>query len=100
MENTDVTSHNSEEGVECADCGESPEDVLILTCEHNLCLPCAASNLNRSRKRGENKEMTFQSVVCDICNICTILDPQSATELITLHLDLQQNTQFNITDER
>ena len=31
--------------VSCAKCGAKPEDVLILTCDHNLCLDCAAKNL-------------------------------------------------------
>jgi len=32
-------------GVACAKCSQMPEDVLILTCDHNLCLMCAAKNL-------------------------------------------------------
>ena len=34
-----------EEDVCCAKCEERPEDVLILTCDHNLCLNCASKNL-------------------------------------------------------
>ena len=30
----------------CAKCEDNPDDVLILTCEHNLCLTCAAKNLH------------------------------------------------------
>ena len=48
-----------EDGVMCAACGATPEDVLILTCEHNLCLPCAASNLHTAQKRQKNKDMSF-----------------------------------------
>lgn len=34
------------EVVLCAKCEENPDDILILTCEHNLCLNCAAKNLH------------------------------------------------------
>jgi hypothetical protein len=33
------------EVVLCAKCEDNPDDILILTCEHNLCLICAAKNL-------------------------------------------------------
>lgn len=36
---------DEEDDVSCAKCGKKPEDVLILTCDHNLCLECAALNL-------------------------------------------------------
>ena len=34
-----------DEDVCCAKCQARPEDVLILTCDHNLCLECASNNL-------------------------------------------------------
>ena len=37
--------------VSCAKCGSKPEDVLILTCDHNLCLPCAAKNLSQQQNQ-------------------------------------------------
>jgi len=92
MGQTDINSSNSlQEPVvtACAACETIPEDVLILTCEHNLCLPCAAANLHQSQQRAENS--TFQSVICDECGVATVLDPASATELISLHMDLQQH---------
>ena len=49
-----------DEGVVCAECGGTPEDVLILTCEHNLCLPCAAKNLHNSQQRQTNSKTSFQ----------------------------------------
>ena len=42
----DAFSNDEEEDdVCCAKCNQRPEDVLILTCDHNLCLECAANNL-------------------------------------------------------
>lgn len=45
---------HDEEDVSCAKCDAKPEDVLILTCDHNLCLPCAAQNLHNQQKQHRN----------------------------------------------
>ena len=42
----------SAQSVNCAKCGQLPEDILILTCDHNLCLICAARNLQKEHKKG------------------------------------------------
>ena len=80
-----------EEAVACARCGQLPNDVLILTCDHNLCLRCASHNLRAQNeksaqgKAGENSgPNSFQTVICEICHIATVLDPGSATELLTM----------------
>lgn len=65
----------------CSRCGTLPDDILVLTCDHNLCLPCSAANLHREELKGQH---TFQTVVCDICHIATVLDPSSANELLTM----------------
>ncbi len=65
----------------CAKCNDNPEDILILTCEHNLCLNCAANNLHEQEQKQRN---SFSTVVCDICRSATVLDPESATELIEI----------------
>lgn len=76
------TQQEAEENVICCSkCGNTPEDVLILTCDHNLCLSCAAANLRREQEKSKH---SFQTVVCDICGSATVLDPSSATELLTL----------------
>ena len=74
-----------DEVVSCAKCGELPNDVLILTCDHNLCLNCASRNLkNENIKDTKSKQNSFQTVICEICRIATVLDPASATELLTM----------------
>lgn len=45
------------EAISCAKCGAAPEDVLILTCDHNLCISCAAANLRREQQKSRH---TFQ----------------------------------------
>ena len=64
-----------EEAVSCAKCGEMPNDVLILTCDHNLCLRCASLNLQRENSKNQhsgnnnqkNNGNSFQTVICEIC---------------------------------
>eukprot|EP00347_Sterkiella_histriomuscorum_P002534 403367782 len=66
----------------CAKCHNSPDDLLILTCDHNLCLMCASKNLQRESKKAAH---SFQTVVCEMCEIATVLDPASATELLSMY---------------
>jgi hypothetical protein len=39
----------------CAKCGILTEETLILTCDHDLCLQCAAKNLIREERKGIHK---------------------------------------------
>ena len=39
----------------CSMCGNAPSGMLLLLCEHNLCLPCAASNLRRETQKGTHQ---------------------------------------------
>lgn len=42
----------------CAKCGSLPDDILTLTCNHDLCLPCSAKNLQREiMKYGETTKV-------------------------------------------
>jgi NMD protein affecting ribosome stability and mRNA decay len=42
---SDYERKDLEEKIFCAKCGSLVEETLLLTCEHNLCLSCAAKNL-------------------------------------------------------
>ena len=91
--NNRMSEPREEEAVACAKCGQLPNDVLILTCDHNLCLKCASANLkaqneksNNGAKNGETVgQNSFQTVICELCHIATVLDPGSATELLTMN---------------
>lgn len=89
--NPRASDAKDEEAVACARCGELPNDVLILTCDHNLCLRCASDNLraqNEKAAQGDTDgtgQNSFQTVICDLCHIATVLDPGSATELLTMN---------------
>lgn len=89
--NNRASEPREEEAVACARCGQLPNDVLILTCDHNLCLRCASDNLRaQNEKSAQGKagdgggQNSFQTVICDLCHIATVLDPGSATELLTM----------------
>ena len=43
---SDCVEMEEAEEVSCYKCHNRPEDVLILTCDHNLCLECASNNLH------------------------------------------------------
>ena len=79
--NNDIVDDGEEDDVSCAKCMKKPEDVLILTCDHNLCLECAALNLQEQTSQNQN---TFKTVICEFCQSATVLDPESATELLEI----------------
>ena len=83
----DSNQEEDEDDVCCAKCQARPEDVLILTCDHNLCLECAAQNLFEQQTMHQN---TFQTVICEYCQSATVLDPESATELLELQQSINQ----------
>jgi len=46
----------------CAKCGCLPEDILMLTCNHDLCLSCASKNLQREMsKYGDRTKVILNS---------------------------------------
>ncbi|CAG9313050.1 unnamed protein product [Blepharisma stoltei] len=79
----------------CAKCGRQPSDMLILTCDHNLCLLCSARNILKDYSK-ENEP--FYKVACDICRSSTILDPSSANELLKLNLEEPKDSELDEGD--
>jgi hypothetical protein len=45
----------SSEEIFCAKCSNLVEEALLLACQHNLCLFCAAENLSRDERKGMNR---------------------------------------------
>mmetsp|Transcript_41720 Transcript_41720/g.90879 ORF Transcript_41720/g.90879 Transcript_41720/m.90879 type:complete len:384 (+) Transcript_41720:36-1187(+) len=64
----------------CADCGRELEDALILSCDHNLCLGCAADSLRRSELRNIKC-----AIECRLCKEITQVEPSSAAQLLDAH---------------
>lgn len=56
--------------MQCSDCKVELDDALILMCDHNLCLDCAA-------RRG----IPTGSIKCRICSASTTLEPASVQQL-------------------
>ena len=72
----------------CSNCGIRCDQTLMLICDHNLCMNCAAENLVRHENPGINKT---QFVICDICQTKTEIDTNTSKEILTSGLkDLRQ----------
>lgn len=69
----------------CAKCGRQPSDMLILICNHNLCLICAGKSMSSEiYKNIEIHVIPKQKITCEICSSNTELDPNSVIELLKL----------------
>lgn len=60
----------------CSVCEAEPEDILILSCRHNLCLDCATEVYNLNTKDDQ--------IVCEICLAQTKLDEDTIVCLRSL----------------
>ena len=67
----------------CSKCGMKTEDSVILSCNHNLCAPCAAENLIRNELPGINE---IQFVICELCHKRTGIDTKTSKEILSLGL--------------
>ena len=92
---------SNEEDISCSNCGIKCEQTLLLSCDHNLCMNCAASNLVKNELPGMNKT---QYIICDICKQKTEIDTNTSKEVLSLGLsglnknkiDLEENLNYNI----
>ena len=69
------------EEIYCSKCHNKTEETLLLSCEHNLCIPCAAENLSRQESKGINKT---QLVICDLCGSETEIDNETSKEILSM----------------
>ena len=72
---------NEEEDIPCSRCGKKSEQSLVLSCDHNLCINCAAENLLRNEVQGTN---TMPFVICDICQTKTNIDIDTSKEILSM----------------
>ncbi|CAD8054725.1 unnamed protein product [Paramecium primaurelia] len=74
----------------CSYCQKVPDDILMLTCNHDLCLDCAAKSFSTQQAKKNKKVQQFENIikffVCDICQLKTELDSNSVYELEKIHL--------------
>lgn len=65
--------------VNCVKCQSIPYDVLMMNCNHNLCVKCA---VNRMQAQHVAKSVTGRLYIqCEKCKARTNLDEESAAEL-------------------
>ena len=70
---------SSEEEIICSRCNNPTEETLVLTCEHNLCLSCAAKLLNAQRITNYS---STKFIKCDKCKIFTELEPETIKQIL------------------
>ena len=75
---------SNEDEICCSNCGVKCEQSLMLSCDHNLCMNCAAENLVRNESPGVNKT---QFVICDLCQAKTEIDTNTSKEVLSLGLN-------------
>ena len=61
----------------CFKCNCKTDQALMLSCEHNLCMNCAAKDLN------EPSQQPKQYIVCDLCGSKTEIDHQTSQEIFS-----------------
>ena len=78
----------------CAKCRTLPEDILMLTCNHDLCLTCSAKNL---QKEAQKKGRSANAIYCELCGAMTVLDESSIHELQRIANSLPSEVQHPLT---
>ena len=86
---------SKEEEISCSNCGIICDQTLLLSCDHNLCMNCAAANLVRNESPGMNK---VQYIICDICQQKTEIDTNTSKEVLALGLEGLNKNKEQIED--
>jgi len=77
------------EDIFCSQCNCKTDQALMLSCEHNLCMNCAAKYLSRENPQASSLR---QYIICDICGSKTEIDNQTSKEILSTVLkDLNLN---------
>ena len=84
---------SNEEEEYCSNCGILCEQPLMLYCEHNLCMKCAAETLIHNQSQGLNKD---QYIICPKCQTETELDAQTLKDVLSLGLSNSNKNNINI----
>ena len=86
---------NEEDEICCSNCGIKCDQSLMLSCNHNLCMNCAAENLVKNESQGINK---IQYIICDICQKKTEIDTNTSKEVLSLGL-INSNNNIEINNK-
>ena len=63
----------------CSQCNCKTDQALMLSCEHNLCMNCAAKYLSKDNPQLSNSK---QYIVCNICGSKTEIDNETSREIL------------------
>ena len=74
------------EGNECGMCHDIPESIIYLSCEHIVCLVCAAKLILSTT---ESEEPNLSEIQCGLCGQVTELSPEVQETLIECFNDIQ-----------
>ncbi|EAR90990.2 B-box zinc finger protein (macronuclear) [Tetrahymena thermophila SB210] len=74
----------------CTNCKQIPDDILMLSCDHDLCLNCAAIIFV-----SENLQTDSRLLTCLECGQSTELDQSSVFELQRINVELQIQKKLN-----
>ena len=70
---------SSDGDIYCSKCNNNTEQTLMLSCDHNLCLLCAATILKKQQSQNFNSN---QYIKCDKCNSLTELEPETIKQIL------------------
>ena len=65
----------------CSKCSCKTDQALMLSCDHNLCMNCAAKYLNQNSNQFSNPDN--QNIICELCGSKTEIDSQTAQEILS-----------------
>ena len=68
------------EDIFCSQCNCKTDQALMLSCEHNLCMNCAAKYLSQENPQTSNSK---EYITCDICGSKTEIDKETSREILS-----------------
>ena len=71
------------EDIFCSECNCNTDQALMLSCDHNYCMNCAAKHLNQVNPQLSN---TKQYIICEICGSKTEIDNETSKEILSTAL--------------
>ncbi len=84
------------EDIFCSQCNCKTDQALMLSCEHNLCMNCAAKYLSQENPQTSNSK---QYIICDLCGSKTEIDNETSHEILSTVLK-NLNLNPNLLNQR
>ena len=84
------------EDIFCSQCNCKTDQALMLSCEHNLCMNCAAKYLSKDNPKIPNIK---QYIVCELCGSKTEIDNETSREILSTVLK-NLNLDPNLLNQR